>query len=77
MLQDGYSSLFIRANIISGLACLQLLFVDGQGNPIELISCPKPSSQAYKDNLEVSMFEGLVNTQIYQVDTSTKAPGKV
>ena len=51
-------------------------FVDGRGNPIQLLSGPKPSPHSYKDPLDRSDFEKLVKTSIYQITVGTKKPGE-
>ena len=48
-----------------GIVCIHLSFVDGLGQPIELLSCPKPSPHAYRDTFDSSMFPSMVDVQVY------------
>ncbi|ELT88148.1 hypothetical protein CAPTEDRAFT_222074 [Capitella teleta] len=45
----------------SSIACVLLSFVDGCGNPVVLLSSPKPSPSAYKEPLDAAMFDSLVH----------------
>lgn len=60
----------------SGIACLQMLFVDGRGNVIQLISGPRPSPHAYKDPVDSNDFEKLVGTTLYHIKENARGPGK-
>jgi len=60
-----------------GIACLYLSFVDGTGQPVQLISSPRPSSEAYKDVIDPSMFENIVHTEIYKPKTEKQSPSKL
>ena len=72
--QRKYSRLLM---LDTGIACLHLKFVDGRGNPIQLISSPKPSPHAYKDMIDKHMFDGMVQTSLYEVKPGSRSPGRV
>ena len=63
--------------LVLGIACLHLKFVDGRGNSIQLISSPKPSLHAYKDVMDKQMFDGMVQTALYEVKAGSRSPGKL
>ena len=60
----------------TGIACLHLKFVDGRGNPIQLIPTARPSPRAYRDVMDKHMFEGMVQTNLYHVKPGSRSPGE-
>ncbi|XP_064625448.1 KICSTOR complex protein SZT2-like [Lineus longissimus] len=59
-----------------GVACIHLSLVDGQGNPVQLISCPKPKSVAYKESIDSGSFDAMTSTTRYSKDNTGGSPGK-
>lgn len=60
-----------------GIACIMLTVVDGQGNPVRNLECPRPVPDAYKDGLLPEDFENLTSTCLYEnISSTSKSPGK-
>lgn len=56
--------------MLPGLACVFLAFVDGKGQPVQLLASPKPSPNAFTEPIDRSMFDSLL-----QIVEFKQAPG--
>ncbi|XP_071800440.1 KICSTOR complex protein SZT2-like isoform X4 [Asterias amurensis] len=59
-----------------GLACISMGLVDGRGNPVTILSCPRPSPMAHINHLDTGEFVALTHTERYYANLeSPKKPG--
>lgn len=72
-LQKVYVGLFC---CISGIACISLSLVDGQGSSVQVLSCPKPSRTGYNKITSDKEFEHLVYTELYEPSNGA-GPGRI
>lgn len=62
---------------IAGLSVVSVCLVDGQGNQVRLLQCPKPSSLAYLDIASKQDLEAFVVTQTFEIQPNSKRPGTI
>ncbi|CAH1774976.1 unnamed protein product [Owenia fusiformis] len=76
-LKDSHIFLYNRPQQSGGkgIALIHFSLVDWRGNPVQLISSPKPSPLAYKDIIDATVFESMIATTIYERDPKSKRPG--
>lgn len=60
---------------LPGLACIFLAFVDGKGQPVQLLASPKPSPNAFTEPIDRSMFDSLLQVTEFK-PTAGSAAGK-
>ncbi|KAJ8305511.1 LOW QUALITY PROTEIN: hypothetical protein KUTeg_016056 [Tegillarca granosa] len=73
---DGHVYLYIRpqASGGKGIALVYLSLIDGQGNSVKLLSCPKPSRSGFTKVQEETEFESMIHSEIYCPSPSSR-PG--
>ncbi|KAL4236752.1 KICSTOR complex protein szt2 [Mactra antiquata] len=59
----------------TGIAVVSVCLVDGLGNQVKLLQCPKPSCLAYTELESLQDMESFVSTQIYELQPQSKRPG--
>jgi len=65
--------------LLPGLACVFLAFVDGKGQPVQLLPSPKPSANAFTEPIDRSMFDSLLQIVEFKqprASASAKSPGE-
>ena len=60
----------------NGIACISMGLVDGCGNPVTLLNCPRPSPVAHIELLGTFDFQSLTRTERYYMSPeSARKPG--
>ncbi|XP_053393950.1 KICSTOR complex protein SZT2-like isoform X2 [Mercenaria mercenaria] len=59
----------------TGISVVSVCLVDGQGNQVRLLQCPKPSSLAYLDIETKQDLESFVIAQTFEIQPNSKKPG--
>jgi len=65
--------------LLPGLACIFLAFIDGKGEPVQLLPSPKPSPDAFNEPIDRSMFDSLLQIVEFKPPcgpTAAKSPGE-
>jgi len=65
--------------VLPGLACIFLAFVDGKGQPVQLLPSPKPSPNAFTEPIDRSVFDSLLQVIEFKPPfgpAAAKSPGK-
>ena len=55
---------------------VSVCLVDGQGNQVKLLQCPRPSSMAYLDIESKQDLDAFIVTQMYEMKPGSKKPGR-
>lgn len=58
-----------------GIAVVSVCLVDGAGNQVKLLQCPKPCNLAYADIESRQDMDTFVSTQAYEIQPQSKRPG--
>ena len=69
-----------RVALLSGLACIFLAFIDGKGQPVQLLPSPKPSPNAFTEPIDRSMFDSLLQIVEFKQPhgpAASKSPGQL
>ncbi|XP_023223130.1 KICSTOR complex protein SZT2-like [Centruroides sculpturatus] len=78
---DVFLHFLYQSSGVSGnkeLACVIVSVVDGQGRPVQHISCPMlPSSTAYKDGIAPYEYEEFTFTTPYEPNPECRSPGPI